>query len=147
MFENNVCKYHVFGSSKYIQIRCQNLTTVYSALPEYLNFDFGGNLLRIPMLNLTYSFTEIGKDYVVINMFYAERDVRNDQWNFGMNFFINYITLFDYEDKTVTFYSNENIITSAIISKESIQYFAITTIAILFLGCVLLIVIIYNMNK
>ena len=80
-------------------------------------------------------------------MFYAERDVRNDQWNFGMNFFINYITLFDYEDKTVTFYSNENIITSAIISKESIQYFAITTIAILFLGCVLLIVIIYNMNK
>ena len=99
------------------------------------------------MLNLTYSFTEIGKDYVVINMFYAERDVRNDQWNFGMNFFINYITLFDYEDKTVTFYSNENIITSAIISKESIQYFAITTIAILFLGCVLLIVIIYNMNK
>ena len=147
LFENNVCKYHVFGSSKYIQIRCQNLTTVYSALPEYLNFDFGGNLLRIPMLNLTYSFTEIGKDYVVINMFYAERDVRNDQWNFGMNFFINYITLFDYEDKTVTFYSNENIITSAIISKESIQYFAITTIAILFLGCVLLIVIIYNMNK
>ena len=148
LFESDVCRYHDFGSSsKYTQIRCQNLTSVYNALPEYLNFDFGGNLLRIPMINLTNSFTEIGKDYVVINMFFAERDVRNDQWNFGMNFFINFVTLFDYEEKTVTFYSNENIIPSTFLPKESIKSFAIAAIAILFLGCLLLIVIIYDMNK
>ena len=148
LFESDICRYHDFGSSsKYTQIRCQNLTSVYNALPEYLNFDFGGNLLRIPMINLTNSFTEIGKDYVVINMFFAERDVRNDQWNFGMNFFINFVTLFDYEEKTVTFYSNENIIPSTFLPKESIKSFAIAAIAILFLGCLLLIVIIYDMNK
>lgn len=148
LFENEVCRYHNFGTtSKYTQIRCRNLTTVYSALPEYLNFNFGDNLLRIPMINLTYSFTEIGKDYVVINMFFPERDERNEQWNFGMNFFNNFVTLFDYNEKTVTFYSDENVIQSNVFDKGSIKYFAITAIGILFLGCVLLIIIIYDMKK
>lgn len=87
-----------FGAER---LRCLN--DILDNLPNY-TFVFGSTSFSIPIKD----FFEPGYETSDSILFFSSKENnRNDTWIFGNYFLSRYITVFDYEDKSISFYSNK----------------------------------------
>lgn len=72
----------------------------FSSFPNLI-FNIDNNLIKLNQKSL-YRRTALG-----CQLYIQENVEEPDKWQFGMSFLNNFVTLFNYENSTITFYSNE----------------------------------------
>lgn len=120
-------------------LRCLN--DILDNLPNY-TFIFDSTSFSIPIKD----FFEPGYETSDSILFFSsiEND-RNDTWIFGNYFLSRYITVFDYEDKSISFYSNKYTI--ALLNEFNIKkYFIISIMGILSLSILYIFIVKVNMK-
>lgn len=110
-----------------------------------MNFVFGNVTFSIPIKNL------VDCNYKLCNfeIVYDEKNI-NNYWSFGTTFLNNYISEFDYSQRKIKFYSNNNeYIFFYKYLDNSIKYFITMNLIILFFGIIeiLFYIILFKMIK
>ena len=112
---------------------------------QKMNFVFGNVTFSIPIKNL------VDCNYKLCNfeIVYDEKNI-NNYWSFGTTFLNNYISEFDYSQRKIKFYSNNNeYIFFYKYLDNSIKYFITMNLIILFFGIIeiLFCIILFKMIK
>lgn len=92
--------------SAYIII-CKNGKEIFEKLPPFFSFVFDNIVLKVPKSQLFYFPSFNGIEKLICNIYLSLNKQEQNIWTFGDRFLSNYITEFDYENKEVTFFSNE----------------------------------------
>lgn len=104
----NECEIERNYYSDYIFI-CKNGKEIFENLPPFLSFVFDNIVLKVPKSQLFYFPSFNGNEKLICNIYLSLNKQEQNIWTFGDRFLSNFITEFDYENKEVTFFSNEAI--------------------------------------
>ena len=87
-------------------IECKDKSKMMEYLPAYINFVFNGRVYIVSINKFVDS--EMGNDNYNKKFFIYESSLLDDynQWIFGSSFLHSFISVFDYENKSIRFYSD-----------------------------------------
>lgn len=103
-FQIRKCGFYYNFDAMYIY--CNNKDEIKEAIPEYISFVFENQSFRIHRDKLFKIKIDNSIIFLICNALFVE-DL--DKWIFGSPFLHNFISIFDYSDKSVTLYSNIEI--------------------------------------
>ena len=108
-FDNKSCyvKDYYFYNCRLIE--CENKTEIYTSLPTYIHFTIEHYIYSFPMKHLydikSDMFNPTG--YIRIYIVESKSKEEKDVWILVGGFIMNYISIFDYDNREVTFYSDD----------------------------------------
>lgn len=153
LFDRHLCLYRT--SFDYTSIICKLESGIEDIMPTRITFTFDDYVFSVPS-EIMFTF-EVDKGYGVVYEFQiVESKVVNDEnfWIFGGYFFQNFISVFDYESRSVTLYSSgkiEKIKIESIYESKFINYAMkvvfIICISVISLGFFIISVSSFNKSK
>lgn len=108
--ENGDCVFEQLGLLFVNGFRCNNGNNIIESLPRFMNFIINDYVLSIPIQSLLYSYGGEGKEKNIL--FLVTQSLENgeeDTWTLGALFLNSFISMFDYENKVVNFYTSTKI--------------------------------------
>ena len=104
-FDNHTCIYQNSTFFRALTIKCE-IKNIDNFFPDKINFVFNGYVYPIEIKSLFHLYRELdGKLVYFFDVVESMEDNENDVWIFGSLFLKNFFSVYDYEDKKITFYS------------------------------------------
>ena len=93
---NNACSKKDYGNYD-ITCKCDDIRYL-----EAISFIFGNKQFTFTYEDLFYTFEQLC-------LFAIVQNTKDDEWKFGLTFLLKYKTLFDYDSKSISFYSKDEL--------------------------------------
>ena len=93
---NNTCSKKDYGNYD-ITCKCDDIRYL-----EAISFIFGNKQFTFTYEDLFYTFEQLC-------LFAIVQNTKDDEWKFGLTFLLKYKTLFDYDSKSISFYSKDEL--------------------------------------
>lgn len=105
--ENGDCVFEQLGLLFVMGFHCKNGNDIIESLPSFMNFIINDYVFSIPIQSLLYSYGRDGKEqnFLFLVTQSLEKD-EEDIWTLGALFLNSFTSVFNYENKVVTFYSS-----------------------------------------
>lgn len=107
--KSGLCFYTHSSFFNCMSIKCYN-DTIIQLIPKYINFAFDNNVYRVKMEELFHYYKEDGLGLVVYFDIVENLENEKDLWIFGTVFLKHFTSVFDYENKKIMMYSENDVL-------------------------------------